>query len=288
MFRAIFGILIVSSFSVIACAQTCVPEPAHLPASMQVFSPAGGTWNNQWQLTPYSPLSCTWKITVDVPWITFLSATSGFTGPSYMFFLATVAPNTGNVPLHATVTFSEGDVIVGRFPIVVLSNSCSYNVDPPSAQIPQQGGSGQFSLGATPSDCFPFDPNATNYGTVLTGSTSVRYDHGIFYWGLPPNAGTALSATATLSTQPIATFSVTQDGSAGSMQVGCPIANVQRVGAQFPILCTVVGGKQPYKWAITDGSLPAGLSQIRALIQAPRTGLRELRWPRDRIVSSKP
>jgi hypothetical protein len=238
-----------------AAAQTCTSLFSSSPSSVQVISPAGGTWS---QIFAFNT-TCAWSVTTDVPWITFTSATSGTAYPRQTVFVtAKVAPNNGPIPLHATVTLTEGSLLQ-EFPIVVISNSCSYNVDPPSAQFGAQGGSGQFTVTATPSDCLPFDPNSL-YSTQLTASSSARYDHGIFFYGIPPNSGPALSATATLSSQPSVTFTVTQDGGDGQFRAGCPFINVARVGATLPAQCVAVGGTQPYSWSLIGGSYPAGIT----------------------------
>ena len=240
--------------SAAASAQTCTSLFQPLPPTTQILSPAGGNWFQQ--ITVSS--TCAWNIAADVPWITFPSITSGTAFlRQTIFFTAKVAPNNGPVPLHGTITLTAGSALQ-QFPIVVLSNSCSYNVDPPSAQFGAQGGSGQFTVTATPNDCLPFDPS-TSYSVQLTASARATYDHGIFYYGIPPNAGPALSATATLSSQPSVTFNVIQDGGDGQFRAGCPLNDVPRVGVPFPAQCLAVGGTPPYSWSWTGGSYPNGV-----------------------------
>jgi hypothetical protein len=240
--------------SAAASAQTCAPLFQPFQLTTQILSPAGANW---FQGITFSA-SCAWNITADVPWITFPSITSGTGFPRQtILFTAKVAPNNGPVPLHGTITLTAGSALQ-RFPIVVLSNSCSYNVDPPSAQLDAQGGSGQFTVTATPSDCLPFDPN-TSYSVQLTAAARATFDHGIFYYGIPPNMGPALSATATLSSQPSVAFTVTQDGGDGQFRAGCPLNDVPRVGVPFPAQCLAVGGTPPYRWSLTGGSYPNGV-----------------------------
>ena len=242
----------------LASAQTCRPEGPLAPAPTQVFSPAGGSWTGQFTLTA---VGCTWNLTADVPWIKFSSTVSGtvFSSRQAVTVFGSVAGNTESAPLHATITLTEGDVVVQRYPIIVTSDSCSYTVDPPSAQFGKQGGSGQFTLTAAPPDCFPFDPTASSYGISL-GSVAASHSQGIFYYGIPPNFGTAISATATLSTRPLATFTVIQDGGDGTLQAGCPISNVARTGSNIPVKCTAVGGMPPYTWSLTSGAYPEGIA----------------------------
>jgi len=237
-----------------ASAQTCTSLFQPLPLTTQILSPAGGNWFQQITFSA----TCAWNISADVPWITFPSTTSGSGFPRQtIFFSAKVSPNNGPAPLHGTITLTAGSALQ-QFPIVVLSNSCAYNVDPPSAQFGAQGGSGQFTVTATPTDCLPFDPNSS-YSVQLTASARAIYDHGIFYYGIPPNSGPALSATATLSSQPSVTFTLTQDGGDGQFRAGCPLNGVPRVGVTFPAQCVAVGGTQPYNWSLTGGSFPNGV-----------------------------
>ena len=245
-------------FGATASAQTCTIPSALSPVASQVVPPAGGPWSAQ---ISSSASGCRWSLTADVPWITFVTPTSGtFPGRQTLFNFATVGANNGPGPLHGTITFSVGGVIIQRYPIVVTSNSCSYSVSPPSVQLGQEGGSGQFTLTATPSDCLPFDPNSALESVSLTTSTSATYDHGIFYYGIPPNSGAAISATATLSTQPRATFTVTQAGGDGLLHAGCPVSNAARVGGTLPMQCSAVGGTAPYTWSLVSGAYPAGTS----------------------------
>ena len=143
--------------------------------------------------------------------------------------------------------------MVARFPVIVTSNSCSNSVNPPSAEIPAQGGSGEFTVTATPPDCFPLDPNTTQ-NLALVSNGSLTYDHGIFYYGIGPNPGAAISATATLITG--VTFTVTQDAGDGSFQAACPTSLDARVGRSFGVSCMAVGGTSPYIWSLASGSLP--------------------------------
>lgn len=240
----------------VASGQTCTsPFSSFSIPNQVILSPAGGTWGQPIEFNT----TCAWSITADVPWITFLSPTSGTAFQRQTIFVsAKVAPNSGPVPLHGTITLTEGSLLQ-EFPIVVLSNSCSYSVDPPSAQFSAQGGSGQFTVTATPSDCLPFDLNPL-FSTQLTASSYARYDHGIFFYAIPPNNGPAISATATFSSQPSVTFTVTQDGGDGQFRAGCPLAYIARVGGSLPAQCAVAGGTPPYSWSLTGGSYPAGIT----------------------------
>ncbi len=257
MFKRTFvSVASLTLFAALASGQTCILQAPSAPTAVQVFSPIGGSFSKQFRFFSFG---CAWRVSADVPWITFSSATSGSGITPNVFIFGTVAPNAGPVPLHGTITLTQGEVIVERFPITVTSNSCSYSVNPPSAHFGRQGGSGQFTLTATPDDCFPFDPDSQT--TVsLTTTGRANYDHGVFYYGIAPNSGTAINATATLSSQPSATFTVTQDGGDGSLQAGCPLSGVPRVGSSFAIQCTAVGGNPPYTWSLASGSFPPGVS----------------------------
>ena len=81
-----------------------------------------------------------------------------------------------------------------------------------------------------------------------------------FSTAIPPNNGPAISATATFSSQPSVTFTVTQDGGDGQFRAGCPLAYIARVGGSLPAQCAVAGGTPPYSWSLTGGSYPAGIT----------------------------
>ena len=230
-----------------AFGQTCTPN-VHPPAAALVLPPAGGPISKQMQ--PIDP-GCTLNASTDVPWITISAVIPVAT--SYVLVTGTVAPNTGPIPLHGTITVTEGGIVAARFPVIVTSNSCSYSVNPPSAQIPAQGASGEFTVTATPPDCFPLDPNTTQNLTLVSNG-SLNYDHGIFYYGIGPNPGAAASATATLG--PGVTFTITQDAGDGSFQAACPTSLDARVGRSFGVSCAAVGGTPPYTWSLASGSLP--------------------------------
>src|SRR5258706_9477963 len=102
--------------STVASAQTCTsPYSSFSTPSQTIISPAGGTWAQPIAFNS----TCAWSVTVDVPWITFSSATSGTAFQRQTIFLiAKVAPNNGPIPLHGTITVTEGSMLQ-EFPIVV-------------------------------------------------------------------------------------------------------------------------------------------------------------------------
>ncbi|HZL57538.1 MAG TPA: hypothetical protein VFC21_10670, partial [Bryobacteraceae bacterium] len=156
---------------------------------------------------------------------------------------------------------AENGVIIRRFSIVVTSNSCAYNVNPQSADVGSLGGSGQYAVTATPSDCILSDPDYPagigfqGVGPTIYATTGI-YDHGIVYYGTPPNLGPSVTETATYGG---ATFALTRNAGSGSLQANCPIAGPLRVGATFPVQCYVTGGTPPAAfWSITSGTVPPG------------------------------
>jgi hypothetical protein len=95
------------------------------------------------------------------------------------------APSDGRSPAPGNIDLKFGNVTVQRYLVTVTSNSVVYSIDQPSVHLSQAGGSGQFTLTASPPDCFPCDP-ASTATFALTGLASVYLHSGIFYYSVLP------------------------------------------------------------------------------------------------------
>lgn len=125
----------------VRCAVSIFPGTA-------AFGPFGGAANVQVMV---SAASCRWSARSDAPWLPFAfepaaagSADFSYAAPAN----STTAPRTANI----VVTTSTGDTAVHAI-TVDRPSGCSYVTQPEEAVFTASGGTGQFTVVATPNDC---------------------------------------------------------------------------------------------------------------------------------------
>jgi hypothetical protein len=98
-----------------------------------------------------SAATCRWSARSDAPWLPFVfepsapgSGTFAYTVPAN----STTGPRTANI----VVTTSTGESVTHAV-TVDYTRGCSYVTDPEEAVFPASGGTGQFRVIATPSNC---------------------------------------------------------------------------------------------------------------------------------------
>ena len=125
----------------VRCALSIAPATA-------TFGPFGGTSRVE---VLVSAASCRWSARSDAPWLPLVfeptAAGSGnvdYTAPAN----STTAPRTANI----VVTTSTGESTVHAI-TVNRTTGCSYVTEPEEAVFAASGGTGQFRVVTTPSDC---------------------------------------------------------------------------------------------------------------------------------------
>jgi len=154
----------------IRCAVTISPANAE-------YGPFGGSGSVSVQV---SAASCLWSARSDAPWFPVQfepaspgSGSFGYTAPPN----STTAPRTANI----IVTTSTGESATHAV-TVNRTTGCSYVTDPEEAVFPASGGTGQFNVVTTPSNCqWNLVNGMESLGVRITqgwsgvGNTLVRY-----------------------------------------------------------------------------------------------------------------
>ncbi len=245
------------NFNGITSDNRCVPIGINYqtyPRSYS-FGPSGGRESLSFG---FSSEGCQWTLSTDIPGIIFSPSSGQTHGSSSRNDSATftVAPNTGSTPLMGNIFLSEAGEVVFSYPIVVNSNSCNYTVNPASGQFGPQGGSGTFEVTSDPNGCYPF----------FVGSTSwLSLDSGVYYYEIPPNAGTAKSGgfpfAQTRLGETVASFRWEQEAGDGSLLMNCYKPGPSTIGSTLAI-CVAAGGTPPYTWNVVDGALPGDYKEV--------------------------
>jgi hypothetical protein len=152
------------------CAVTISPAAAE-------YGPFGGTGS---VAVSVSAASCRWSARSDTPWFPLFfepaaagSGSFGYAAPPN----STTAPRTANI----VVTTSTGESTTHAV-TVNRTTGCSYVTDPEEASFPASGGTGQFNVITTPSNCqWNLVNGMESLGVRITqgwsgvGNTLVRY-----------------------------------------------------------------------------------------------------------------
>jgi hypothetical protein len=196
---------------------------------------------------------CFWSVTADIPGIMFSPASGTTTGESHVTVFIDAARNTSDIPLAGNIFLSENGSVIRTYSIVVNSSSCSYTVDPSSAQFGRQGGSGIFAVTSSPGSCHPFE----NAGYHWRNDA----DSGLYYFQISPNAGPSREGIFQfgqgIEGQSSAAFTWRQQAGDGSLLMNCYKQDPSTIDSTIAT-CTVDGGTPPYSWSIIDGLVPGG------------------------------
>lgn len=125
----------------VRCALSISPGSA-------AFDPFGGAGSVQ---VLVSAASCRWSARSDAPWLPLAFEPTAAGSGSFAYTAppnSTTAPRTANI----VVTTSTGESAVHAV-TVNRTTGCSYVTDPEEAVFPAAGGTGQFRVTTTPSNC---------------------------------------------------------------------------------------------------------------------------------------
>jgi hypothetical protein len=247
------------SGTITTCAASAFFTLGSAPILVYPNTPTGGSasWKG---ISIDHGYGCPWSVGSDVSWVTFQSPTSGviFFGPIGDINL-TIAPNPDPAPRHGNIWLSTSGGVLLNAQLTVNSNSCTFSVNPTSVHFGSSGGSGTFTVTPSPSDCVP-------YRTLSSYSLFALPDHGTYFFGLFPNAGSAVVQTAQFGASfgtasgPDSTLTVNEDAGDSSLKFNCIQWAVPRVGSRLPVDCSQAGGTPPYNWTVTSGTPPSGSS----------------------------
>jgi CSLREA domain-containing protein len=140
--------------------------------------------------------SCTWTAVSSVPWVTFISATSG-TGDATIQY--TVAPNI-NPERKGKITVGGKDFEITQ------ENGCTFSIAPSSKTAPAGGGTNSFNINSGAGCSWTAQSN-DSWITLASGSDSGSGSKVITYT-VAANAGPARQGTITAGGK---TFNINQD-----------------------------------------------------------------------------
>ncbi len=221
-------------------------------------SPSGGAgvWSGI-AMQAVLATGCPWTLGSDASWISFQSTTSGTfplnpVGIYGTIINFTVEPNPDAVPRHGNLWISTSGGVLLNVPLTVNSSACTYSVSPASAHFGSSGGSGTLAVTPSPSDCVP----------VPSGPLFTSFDRGTWFYGIFPNAGSAVVQTVQfgsapgLASGPNSTFTVNEDAGDSTLKVNCVQWATTRSAPYLQIGCGAAGGTPPYNWS-TNGVAPS-------------------------------
>lgn len=170
-----------------ACTLVVAPVMVNLEAK-------GGTGTITVTATP----GCNWTASSGAEWITITFGSPG-QGDGAVGFA---------VPANATLTSRSGTINIGGQTVTInqAGTSCSYSLSPASASLSPAGGSGSFSVNATPGCAW----NAISGADWLIITAGSGTGNGTVNYTAAPNSGQGpRTANVTVATQ---TFTATQAG----------------------------------------------------------------------------
>ena len=178
------------------------------------------------------------------PGLTLNSSTGAITG----------TPTTyGTFSFSATVTDSKG---------TTTTITCTITIAPATLTLTCPAATGQVGIGY--SSALTANGGETPYtfsisSGALPGGLTLNTSTGAIT-GIPNKAGAfTFGATVTDSTGTATTISCTITIAASTLSLTCP-ANTGQVGTAYSSALTASGGTAPYKYSISKGSLPPGLT----------------------------
>ena len=146
-----------------------------------------------------APPGCGWTAQSNDAW---LSITSGSSGSGDGTVSYTVAANPSSVPRSGTLTIAGETFTVNQEGV-----SCSYSIDPTSAQAPAAGGTGAVDVTAV-ADC-PWTAQSNDAWLSITSGSSGSGDGTVTYAVAANPSGASRNGTLTIAGE---TFTVVQDG----------------------------------------------------------------------------
>jgi len=126
-----------------------------------------------------------------------------------------------------------------------------------SATVAYNSSSNSITLSATNSPTSVAVSTAASHGTATASGTSITYTPTTGYYGTDTFQYTATNATGT-SSPATATITISAPTLVASPAAGALTAGT--VGTAYSQTLSTSGGASPYTYAVTTGSLPAGLS----------------------------
>ncbi len=134
--------------------------------------------------------------------------------------------------------------------------ACTFSISPTSHAIPAAGGTGSVNV-TTASGCGWAATSNVPWITITSGASGTG--NGTVDYSVAADTSGARSGTLTIAGK---TFTVNQgSGNSGALSVTTP-TNLPgaTVNQSYSATLAATGGIPPYTWAITTGSLPAGLT----------------------------
>jgi hypothetical protein len=197
--------------------------------------PVGSTATTGQSLSVTTTTGCTWTAASNAPWITVTTGASG-NGTGTVRF--DVGANTG-APRNGTLT------VAGQTVTVSQASGCSYTVNPTTASIGANGGSGPHIQVSTASGCAWTATTGTTWLTITSGSSGSG--NGTADFTATANNGPARSGSLSVAGQ---TVTVTQAAGCAYSVVIAPTSFREDGGTALGTVTTVPG----CAWTASSGS----------------------------------
>ena len=280
---AIAGIL-TSVLIAVACDHTATPvTPTPLPCAFAVSaaSLAFGASGGSGSVTVTTAAGCAWTAASDRAWMTIRS---GATGSGNGTVEISVAANTSTTARTGTLTVAGQAVAVSVEGLA--SESCTYDLSPPSATFGSDAGTGRFAVVA-PASC---DWSAQSQAAWLTITAGDRGSGaGSVAYAMSGNS-TAESRTGTIVVAD-RTFTVVQSGQPPACEYSvAPVTVAACMSAPYDLTTTITTARTcswsaaaDASWISVKDASGSGTATIRFTVSdnwdTPRQGLVMIRWP---------
>jgi hypothetical protein len=139
---------------------------------------------------------------------------------------------------------------------ITVPAACTFSINPTSVSLGPTGTMGVVTVTAGAGCAWTAVSNNVVMLAVVSGASGTG--NGTVTYSVFPNPGPARTGTLTIAGQ---TFTVTQAGaSCAPITVSPPTLPTATVGVPMSVTLTASGGTAPYSWAVTQGSLPPGIT----------------------------